>query len=167
MSFVCRRSAAKPNNRACGAWKCTPIPAVRDFPRRGKFTLRSTFTLISSSKYSAAKISPSGEDVAAGDRRGAFPAGASPVVKVFAAIGSAAAAGGIYYSPLNQPALWADPEPPGAQSRQGPDPSCVQEYNPADNSSDKPTADSRQLCRALSHCPTSPLVHQLTSSPAH
>ena len=56
-------------------WCCAP-----PFPRRGNFTCRSTFTLISSSKYSAAKISPSGGDVAAGDRRGAFPRAAGAVV---------------------------------------------------------------------------------------
>ena len=37
-----------------------PLFPCGDFPRRGKFTLRSTFTLISSSKFSVVKISPSG-----------------------------------------------------------------------------------------------------------
>jgi len=27
----------KQANRPCGRGKCTPIPALRDFPRRGKF----------------------------------------------------------------------------------------------------------------------------------
>jgi hypothetical protein len=57
------------------SWKCTPIPACGDFPRRGKFALLSASEFISISKHSAARISPSGGDVAAGDRRGAFPAG--------------------------------------------------------------------------------------------
>ena len=43
------------------------------FPRRGKFSCHSSFVLIRNSKIRAAKISPSGGDVAAGDRRGAFP----------------------------------------------------------------------------------------------
>ena len=51
-----------------------PYPRLRRyFPRRGKFALRSTFELISISRHSAAKISPSGGDAAAGGRRGAFP----------------------------------------------------------------------------------------------
>ena len=58
------------HNRAGARWKCTPFGAAHHFPRRGKFTLRSTFTLISSSKYSVAKISPSGGDADAGGRRG-------------------------------------------------------------------------------------------------
>ena len=53
--------------------KCTPIPATQDFPRRGKFALYSALGLISTSKHSAAKISPSGGDAAEGGRRGAFP----------------------------------------------------------------------------------------------
>ena len=43
------------------------------FPRRGKSPCHSSFVLIRNSKIRAAKISPSGGDVAAGDRRGAFP----------------------------------------------------------------------------------------------
>ena len=43
------------------------------FPRRGKSSCHSSFVLIRNSKIRAAKISPSGGDVAAGDRRGAFP----------------------------------------------------------------------------------------------
>ena len=43
------------------------------FPRRGNFSCRLALGLMSTTKYHAAKISPSGGDVAAGDRRGAFP----------------------------------------------------------------------------------------------
>ena len=43
------------------------------FPRRGKSSCHSSFVLIRNSKIRVAKISPSGGDVAAGDRRGAFP----------------------------------------------------------------------------------------------
>ena len=71
MSFIIPlRGMEKPYNRAFGAWKCTPIPASQDFPRRGKFALLSASEFISISKHSAARISPSGGDVAAGDRRG-------------------------------------------------------------------------------------------------
>ena len=79
----------KPYNRASPeenkptslcSWKCTPFGAAHHFPRRGKFALLSAFEFISISKHSAARISPSGGDVAAGDRRGAFPAGAGAVV---------------------------------------------------------------------------------------
>ena len=34
MSFIECRSAAKPNNRACGAWKCTPSVACGDISPR-------------------------------------------------------------------------------------------------------------------------------------
>ena len=55
----------------------TPYPRLRRyFPRRGKFALRSASVLISPSRHSSAKICPSGEDAAAGGRRGVFP---SPV----------------------------------------------------------------------------------------
>ena len=59
----------KPYNRASPeenqptslcSWKCTPIPASRDFPRRGKFALISASEFISISKHSAARISPFG-----------------------------------------------------------------------------------------------------------
>ena len=43
------------------------------FPRRGNFSCRLALGLMSTTKYHAAKISPFGGDVAAGDRRGAFP----------------------------------------------------------------------------------------------
>ena len=46
---------------------------VRLPPQRGKSALRSAFVLISISKHSAAKISPSGGEAAAGGRRGVFP----------------------------------------------------------------------------------------------
>jgi len=65
----------KQANRLGGRWKCTPFGAAHHFPRRGKFALLSASAFISISKRSVAKISPSGGDVAAGDRRGAFPAG--------------------------------------------------------------------------------------------
>ena len=131
MSFIIplRGKAKQP---PCGRRKCTPFGAAHHFPRRGKFTLRSTFTLISSSKYSVAKISPSGGDVATGDRRGAFPMwrpcrGSPSRAKlvlslhikglsnkspdrcrrrgclVFAAIGSDTANSGMQHFPLNQP----------------------------------------------------------------
>jgi hypothetical protein len=75
--------AAKPKQPPCGRRKCTPFGAAHHFPRRGKFTFRSTFTLISSSKYSVAKISPSGEDADAGGRRGAFLRATGAVVWFF------------------------------------------------------------------------------------
>ncbi len=48
----------------------------------------------------------------------------------------AAAEGSIYNSPLNQPALWAEPEPPRVSARRrlepgrrkAPEPLCVREY---------------------------------------
>ena len=95
----------KPYNRASPeenkptslcSWKCTPFGAEHHFPRRGKFALLSAFEFISISKHSAARISPSGGDVAAGGDRGAFPARRRRGCMVFAARGSAAAAGGIY-----------------------------------------------------------------------
>ncbi len=47
--------------RMCTArWKCTPFGAAHHFPRRGKFSRRSAFEFISNSRYSAARISPSG-----------------------------------------------------------------------------------------------------------
>ena len=53
-------------------WKCTPIGGCRHhFPRRGKSTLRSASKLISNSRHSAAKTSPSGGGAVG--RRGAFP----------------------------------------------------------------------------------------------
>ena len=64
----------KQANRAFGAREMHPFWCYAPpFPRRGNFTCRSAFTLTSSSKYSVAKISPYRGDVAAGDRRGAFP----------------------------------------------------------------------------------------------
>ena len=64
----------KQANRPGGRWKCAPIP-LWGLPPEGKFALRSASELISISRYRDAKISPSGGDVAAGDRRGAFPSG--------------------------------------------------------------------------------------------
>ena len=62
------------HNRAGARWKCTPFGAdAPPFPRRGNFSCRLALGLMSTTKYHAAKISPSGGDVAAGDRRGAFP----------------------------------------------------------------------------------------------
>ena len=60
--------------------KCTPFGAAHHFPRRGKFALRSAACLISISKRSAARISPSGGDAATGGRRGVFPRAAGAVV---------------------------------------------------------------------------------------
>ena len=78
--------------------KCTPFGAnAPPFPRRGNFALLLASEFISISKLSAARISPSGGDVAAGDRRGAFPARRRRGCLVFAARGSAAAAGGIIF----------------------------------------------------------------------
>ena len=58
-----------------------PYPRLRRyFPRRGKSALHSAFVLISISKHSAAKICPSGEEAAAGGRRGAFPRAKGAVV---------------------------------------------------------------------------------------
>ena len=72
----------KPYNRLGGRGKTSkprcargnaPLFPYGDFPRRGKFALLSASEFISISKHSAARISPSGGDVAAGNRRGAFP----------------------------------------------------------------------------------------------
>ena len=89
----------KQANRPDGRWKCTPFGAnapplprweachwifgsrcsptnpVPLPPRRGNFALRSAFGLISTSRHSAAKTSPSGGSTAAGGDRGAFPTG--------------------------------------------------------------------------------------------
>ena len=72
--YICRLSAAalpeaaKTIQPGFAHWKCTPIPAYGGTsPGGGKFTLRSALEPISTSKHSAAKICPSGEDVA--DRR--------------------------------------------------------------------------------------------------
>ena len=55
-------------------WKYTPFGAnAPPFPRRGNFSCRLALGLMSTTKYHAAKISPPGGDVVAGDRRGAFP----------------------------------------------------------------------------------------------
>ena len=107
--YICRLAAAgslRSQNRTTGLrpWKCTPIPASQGFPRMGKSSCHSSFVLIRNSKIRAAKISPSGGDVAAGDRRGAFPSRRRRGFTVFPA-----AAGGFKNSPLNQPALWAEP----------------------------------------------------------
>ena len=78
----------KPNNRASpggkqanrpvGRLKCTPSAAYRRrLPRRGRFALHSASGLISISRHSAAKTSPSGGSTAAGGDRGAFPTGAA------------------------------------------------------------------------------------------
>ena len=78
----------KPNNRAppggkqanrpVGRLKCTPSAAYRRrLPRRGRFALHSASGLISISRHSAAKTSPSGGSTAAGGDRGAFPTGAA------------------------------------------------------------------------------------------
>ena len=62
-----------PENHTTGLrpWKCTPFGAAHHFPRRGKFALRSALDLISTSRHSAARISPSGGEAVG--RRGAFP----------------------------------------------------------------------------------------------
>ena len=61
----------KPYNRAYGALEMHPYPRLRRyFPRRGKFSCRSAFELISTLKHSVAKTSPSGGGAVG--RRGAF-----------------------------------------------------------------------------------------------
>ena len=60
-----------------------PTNRVRLPPRRGRFTLCSAFELISITKHSVAKTSPSGESTAAGGNRGAFPTGRRPGLPVF------------------------------------------------------------------------------------
>ena len=51
----------KQANRPDGRWKCTPSAAYRRrLPRRGRFALHSASGLISISRHSAAKTSPSG-----------------------------------------------------------------------------------------------------------
>ena len=59
---------------------CSPTNQVRLPPRKGKSALHLLSCSISCSRHHAAKISPSGGDVAAGDRRGAFPTPARAVV---------------------------------------------------------------------------------------
>ena len=106
--------------------KCNPFGAdAPPFPRRGNFSCRLTLGLISTTKYHAAKISPSGGDVAAGDRRGAFPSGASPVVKVFTAIGSAS----LETSPLcgRNPSFGAKHTNDRTRAPKAPEPSCCRE----------------------------------------
>ena len=67
------RRQRKPYNRAAPAGNA-PLFPYGDFPRRGKFALRTAFVLISISRHSAARTSPSGGGAVG--RRGAFP---SPV----------------------------------------------------------------------------------------
>lgn len=55
------------------SWKCTPIGAAHHFPRRGKSALRPVSELISITRHSTARISPSGGDAAEGGKRSAFP----------------------------------------------------------------------------------------------
>ena len=89
----------KPYNRPAGEEKQANRPAGvemhpfcrlrRRLPRRGRFALRSAFVLISISRHSAAKTSPSGGGAVG--RRGAFPTRRRRGCMVFAACGSAAA----------------------------------------------------------------------------
>ena len=68
----------KQANRPVGRLKCTPSAADRRrLPRRGRFALHSASGLISISRHSAAKTSPSRGSTAAGGDRGAFPTGAA------------------------------------------------------------------------------------------
>ena len=79
LSAAALPEAAKTIQPGCARWKCTPIPAYGGTsPGGGKFTLRSALEPISTSKHSAAKICPSGEDVVG--RRGAFPSPAGRFV---------------------------------------------------------------------------------------
>ena len=56
------------------SWKCTPIPAFGGTSPGGGSLLSAYLSAnLSCSFHSAAKISPSGGDAAAGGRRGAFP----------------------------------------------------------------------------------------------
>ena len=62
----------KQANRPDGRWKCTPSAACRRrLPRRGRFALHSAFELISISRHSAAKTSPSGGSGAIAPKGGA------------------------------------------------------------------------------------------------
>ena len=78
LSSCCIRHAKHggSENRTTGPaarWKCTPIP-LRGLPPKGGSLLSAFLSAnLSQSLYSAARISPSGEDAAAGGRRGAFP----------------------------------------------------------------------------------------------
>ena len=76
--YVCCLAAAKtvqPGLRPVGN---APLFPYGDFPRRRKFALCPAFELISISKHSAAKTSPSGGGAVG--RRGAFPRAIGPVV---------------------------------------------------------------------------------------
>ena len=76
--YVCCLAAAKtvqPGLRPVGN---APLFPYGDFPRRGKFALCPAFELISISKHSAAKTSPSGGGAVG--RRGAFPRAIGAVV---------------------------------------------------------------------------------------
>ena len=74
--FAC--GAATERNRTTGPvarWKCTPLGAnAPPFPPVGGTLLYASLCAnLSCSLHSAARISPSGGDAAAGGRRGAFP----------------------------------------------------------------------------------------------
>ena len=71
-----RLSTGKRLTRFSGRF-CSPTNHVRLPPRRGRFALHSASGLISISRHSAAKTSPSGGSTAAGGDRGAFPTGAA------------------------------------------------------------------------------------------
>ena len=64
-------------------WKCTPIPASRYFPRRGKFALCLPLDLISITKHSAARSAPSGGKVVCQHQKGCIYSSASEVVWYF------------------------------------------------------------------------------------
>ena len=70
MNFICHLSVAgKTIQPGFVRWKCIPIP-LRGLLRRGKLALLSASALISNSRHSAARICPSGEDVAARRQKG-------------------------------------------------------------------------------------------------
>ena len=77
-------SASRNKNHTTGLcpWEMHPF-CLRHLPRRGRFALRLASELISISRHSAAKTSPSGGSTAAGGDRGAFPTGRRPGCMVF------------------------------------------------------------------------------------
>ena len=102
-----RASPGENRQTALAGDRNAPLFPCGDFPRRGKFALLSASELISNSKRNVARISPSGGDVAAGDRRGAFPTHRRCGCLVFLPpIGGIqnSSPEGRYHHPLNQPA---------------------------------------------------------------
>ena len=78
MRFICRLAAARkteqPRLRRAGN---APLSRYAGLPPEGEVLATLCLDVLMKTKLSGEEISPSGGDVAAGDRRGAFPTGAA------------------------------------------------------------------------------------------